>query len=83
MRTVEVHQAWVWDCEKCGGENFCRAIVADPMPDEKEELYRELNDQPFGDLPPGWENFQMMTRPDVVACVYCGGCFETTDCREE
>lgn len=24
--TTELHAAWVWDCDDCGEENFCRAI---------------------------------------------------------
>lgn len=68
--SVELHPAYVWDCNECGTENFERAIVPDMSPDDLEALRHDHGLQPW-DL----GNFQMM--PDTVDCSECGASYRT------
>lgn len=84
MEQVELHQAYVWDCETCGTENFCRCITADLNDDDREAAYRHfVGLEDYQSLPEGWRNFTLTTCPDQVTCSTCGGLFKTIDQRGE
>lgn len=74
--------AYVWDCDECGAENFERAIVAEMHEEEREEMFRSFHDlDEWAELPDGWRDFQMVTRPDAVKCRTCGATFDAEDDR--
>lgn len=59
---VELRPAWAWDCDRCGRENFTRAVVPCSLE---------------GVLPDGFdasdfEGGEWVTKPDVVECEHCG-----------
>jgi rubredoxin len=72
-QTVEMHPAYVWDCDNCGGENFERAVVYEFTPEERREL-AEQGEEP--------ETGNWMTHPDHVKCRHCGAAFEAHHFQE-
>lgn len=64
MKEVELHAAYVWDCDDCGRENFTRGCTPNLSDEEVQEIREELNldDGHFG-------NFVLM--PDTVECKFC------------
>lgn len=68
-----LHGAYFWDCEECGTENFCRAIMMEPD-EETERDFREVCgiDDPE-------EKFPMVTygASRFVKCRECGKQFQT------
>jgi hypothetical protein len=38
MQKVELHPAHVWTCDLCRRDNFCRGVVAEINPDERDEM---------------------------------------------
>jgi hypothetical protein len=81
---VELHDAYCWDCDDCGTENFVRAI-SEPVPSDpkaREALREELEEagyiDPGGEIPDGL----IMTYPDVVTCRECQVSFETEHAGE-
>lgn len=72
--------AYVWDCDKCGAENFERAITADLGDEDREDAFRRFHDLgQWAPLPDGWREFEMVTRPDSVTCGECGTEFDAED----
>lgn len=69
-RRVELHLAFVWDCDDCGRENFTRSITKEISEEEKQEMCERYG---IDDLPPG----VLMSAPEVVVCKHCGSEFET------
>lgn len=67
---AQMHPAYMWDCEECGGENFERAM----RPCLSEEEIAELRDE-HGVQP--WEEGELLTYPDSVTCRHCQSTFET------
>lgn len=67
---VELHLAYMWDCNSCGCENFVRAMVPSLSDEEIEELRDEHGVQP-------WETGKFTTAPSSVKCSHCGAEFET------
>jgi hypothetical protein len=67
---VELHPAFVWDCDECGRENYERAIMP-PFQSvaEEREAYEAL------DLTPG-EEIPVMA-PAFVSCRICGKEYQT------
>lgn len=63
--TIEVHPAYVFDCDECGAENFVRAIVPEMSQEELDELRIEHGVQP-------WEAGQFTAFPNEVVCSKCG-----------
>ena len=84
MERVEMHQAYVWDCNQCGRENFERAIEFDGPQEEKDEMLRQMGAidewQSEADLPDG-VGIGLQMAPDKVTCKHCQAVFETE--REE
>lgn len=92
MEEVELHGAFVWDCNSCGRENFERAMEGD-LPEEFIEAMEEdgaivqvyAPDAEFvestvdGDQ---YETVRLCTRlmmvPKRVQCAHCKAVFETT-----
>lgn len=76
--------AYVWDCDSCGAENFERSQVAEFVDDEdRAEVFRKLNGlDEWAELPEGWREFQLVTRPDTVTCGECGMKFDATEDRD-
>lgn len=78
MPTVEVHPAWVFTCDECGQDSFCRSVVIeidDPFERWQAgvqmgviEAWQEVEDIPEG-------IFQ--SYPNIVTCGHCGAQFET------
>ena len=68
-QTVELHQAFRWDCDECGRENFERAIIVDLGEDEARDIFGD-------DYDPEAEGYILM-QPADVQCVYCGAEFHT------
>ena len=72
--------AYVWDCDACGAENFERSIVAELCDEDREEIFRRLHElDQWAELPEGWRDFQIVSRPDSVKCQQCGAGFEAED----
>lgn len=76
-RKVELHVAYLWDCDACGRENFCREQfgLVHMTPEDYEGLPDdvEITDDMLGDLLfPG--------EPDTVTCAFCNAEFETEGC---
>jgi hypothetical protein len=75
MGVVELHQAFAWDCEECGRENFERAVQAEMTPEEAKEFAAkqgvisedELNDPDFSGC--------FLMAPKSVKCKHCGNEF--------
>jgi len=68
---VELHPAFVWDCDSCGRENFARGIVAELSAEEREEVCDEHG-----------IDGEMIRQPTKVVCKSCGAKFETDE-RDE
>lgn len=71
---VELHDAYVWDCDSCGRENFERAVVVAPEsldPETRAALADVAGDD--------WITGDFTTRPDVVRCRACGAEFDAED----
>jgi hypothetical protein len=72
---IELHPAFVWDCDDCGRENFERSIVGD----FDEETLQQMRDE-HGIQP--WEAGDLHTAPTVVTCRHCGSVFGTDRSEE-
>ena len=72
--------AYVWDCDECGAENFLRPMTAEVVEDDREKLFRRFHDlDEWSPLPDGWQDFQLVTRPNSVECRECSSVFEAED----
>lgn len=68
-RKAELHNAYVWDCDECGKENFLRAVIVEFSPEDEAEM-KALH---------GVDEFQTgrwETSPDDVTCKHCGTVFD-------
>lgn len=70
MAFVELIPAHVWDCDKCGQENFTRCVVVEMTPDEMRKTREEYSVDPtFGGV--------FLTKPAEVTCSRCGEEYQT------
>lgn len=69
QRMVEVHTAWVWDCDECGRENFERAQTLEADEQEIAEMRDEYGVQP-------WETGDFVAWPESVTCAHCNETFD-------
>jgi hypothetical protein len=69
MKKVELHSAYVWDCDECGTENFVRAVTIDLNPDDEEDAKAIEALYPEG-VPEG-AGVKAMTCPNRVVCKHC------------
>lgn len=72
MQKVWLHPAFVWDCEECGRENFCRAVRADC--DEETLAFAK---ERIGVAPD--EEGEFLQAPTHVTCAHCGITFDAAD----
>jgi len=72
IEKVELRIAYNWTCEKCGLDNFCRAVVVEMSEEDLQELrgVHGVESHETGDF---------VTRPDRVTCSACGSMYETKD----
>ena len=81
-RTVELRTAYHWFCEDCSRENFSLPEKPELTKTERAQVYRGLNGiAEWESLPEGWEQFEVVTIPEIVVCQHCKGEFETIDER--
>tara|TARA_Y100000310_G_scaffold326019_1_gene390344 strand:- start:591 stop:884 length:294 start_codon:yes stop_codon:yes gene_type:complete len=79
METIELHQAFFWDCEMCGKENFERAIALEMTRDEKTEIFRDMGElESYEELPPEFD-IDLLSAPKKVKCKYCGTIFRAIE----
>lgn len=71
MRKVELHHAFVWDCDECGRENFCNGLDPELTAEEIEEL-KEIHG-----IEPSELGGKFLLAPATVICKYCKTEFET------
>lgn len=71
LRTVELHDAWVWDCDECGLENFEHSRRFEGSEEDLQELREEHG---IG----AWEAGKFHSLPSAVQCRHCKTTFETT-----
>lgn len=74
LRSVEVHHAYLWICDDCGRDNFCRNEVA---PAAVQDALNERAREQFGVDPEDLAGGSWTAPPDVVTCAHCGGVFTT------
>ena len=78
MTTVELHQAFVWDCDNCGAENFCRSRVVTPESIDPDELPDNTeHDEAVRDWIESGGSGIFHTAPESVRCRECDTEFET------
>jgi hypothetical protein len=91
MKTIELHDAFLFACDDCGRDNFVRAITVSPesiddIDEEDEEILSEMQ----AALQKLADNFQdidlikdfgvtFTRRPTIVECEFCGSEFHTND----
>lgn len=81
MTTVELSPAYVWDCERCGRENFqrCVSVRLDPEDDADADVIRAHHGlDPHDPIPDGLMG-AFQTRPDRVTCRHCNTEFKAAD----
>lgn len=68
LKTIELHQAFMWTCDNCGSEHLARAIRLGP----KEAEARGLD--------PGLaKDGCWLVAPKEVSCRYCGRKYQTVE----
>lgn len=73
--SVELHQAWMWDCPSCGSENFCRSIRAEVTREEAIEAARLAGMVSYDFEPSDSYGCEWLSHPDDVVCSKCGELF--------
>jgi hypothetical protein len=70
LPVIDLHQAWVWDCNGCGTENFARSVVMGMTDEERDRMYSEhgVSKDEIG----FW-----YTSPERVECFECGAQYDT------
>lgn len=72
MKSIELHLAFVFDCDYCGRENFVRSVTGDFSEEELQELREEHGVEVY-------KLGEWHTRPGVVKCNFCGAGFLTAE----
>lgn len=67
---IELHLAFVYDCDNCGKENFVRSIRIEADEDTMQELMEEHGVQPY-------EIGEYQQAPTTVKCTFCGTEYNT------
>jgi hypothetical protein len=68
MKKTQLNIAWMWDCDKCGEENFERGFIPEGDPERLAELAAETVDDP---------DPLLVAFPFEVVCWNCGEEYET------
>lgn len=66
---VELHAAYVFDCDECGRETFGRCRVGEFDEETEREMREEHGIQP-------WETGDWIQLPSSVVCNHCGAVLE-------
>jgi len=67
MASIELHPAYVYDCDECGREVFVRAVVPEGLSEEdKKHILEELG-----------EEGPLTIIPTEVICPTCGAAYDT------
>jgi uncharacterized protein CbrC (UPF0167 family) len=75
LATAELRQAYAFDCDHCGTENFVRAIIVEMTDGVRERMQDDLGvDGVTGD----W-----VTIPSTVKCSCCGSKFRAIEIGQE
>lgn len=72
LNKIQLHPAYSWDCDQCGGENFERAMIRECTPEEAAQAADESGvsiDDPTA-------VFEMVAFPLDVTCKHCGAEYE-------
>lgn len=69
-RTIELHPAFVWDCDDCGRENFVRSIVGEFDAETMQEMRDDHGITEY-------ESGEWHTAPSSVKCQHCESVFST------
>lgn len=69
---AELHTAYMWDCDECGQENFCRSVECAFEEEDREWLAEKGIDMDE-------EQGNWCTRPTTVKCSKCGTEFEVDE----
>lgn len=89
MKSIELHSAYVWDCDHCGGENFLVAVETDLDEPSAKAVLREgrdsmvVIDPQFGCIVDddaagtNWMVARVVLAPKFVTCEHCGTEFAT------
>ena len=67
---VELHPAYLWDCDNCGRENLVRPTPAFLDEEEEEDLKEEWGVEPE-------EEGMFLQVPGEVECKYCQAVYES------
>lgn len=79
LPTVRLFLAFMWDCQDCGIENFCRSVRAELTPEEAHADAIKLGlIEPWEVALEGTEG-RMVTVPEIVDCKDCNARFRTID----
>lgn len=76
MTTVELHPAWVWDCDTCGRENVARGITLMLTAEEAREMAERCGDEIVGEQPPPGVRCPITSAPNEVRCRHCNAEFD-------
>ncbi len=69
---IELHPAFAWDCEECGKEVFCRALVDDELTKAVNGVMGMAETLALEEEPTGGIALKVPTR---VECPFCGSWF--------
>lgn len=67
---ADLNGAYVWDCDNCGTENWCRAITLSSEEAKELEAHEGIEVDDEGE----WK-----TCPEEVTCSLCGSVYRTFD----
>lgn len=69
MKKTQLNIAWMWDCDKCGRENFERSFVPEVDPERVAKMAEEIDVEDGETL--------LCAFPFEVVCPHCGEEYET------
>lgn len=69
LPTIEVRQAFLFDCDECGKENLVRAVCPEMSDEERIEALDLFGYEP-------WEEADFVLCPEEVECWNCGTKFQ-------
>lgn len=84
MRSVDLHQAFLWTCEDCGRDNFERAVAVEPESREG-RLFADLTDHAVDEVNEvlgergASAGLCLVMAPEMVRCPHCGAEYESLD----
>ncbi len=79
MKTIELHQAWVWDCDECGRENVAHGMTADTSnwsDEEKQEMAAMLECESSDEFV---IEAMLIAQPVQVTCRFCEHVFAVAE----